>query len=206
MKQFDEYNEDELRQIEEQLRSFPEPFSSDAPDDRYFANFRVRLMERIEAEQPAAKPSVFAALLGWFTPMRTLATGLAVVIVALGSAWLFSPSPAPQMASQVAPTTPATQSVEATATKPTQPVSTPTVTPVPQAPKQVAEVSSPKEHGRLAKVITPKTVSAKDVADAIFAEVGLGDVSNDIAADDSPMDYASLSSDELQAVLDGISR
>jgi hypothetical protein len=208
MKQFEEYNEDELRQMEEQLRSFPEPYSSNAPDERYFANFRVRVFDRIEAAQPVAKQSVLANIFAWFTPMRSLATGLAVVIVALGSAWLFSSSPTPQVAAVMTQPAPAPHTVEAPATKPTPQAPATTLVPVQQAPKQIAEVSEPTHHTHLAKAVPPNTVSAKDAADEVFAAAGISDASSDATnfdADDSPVDYASLSSDELQAVLNDIS-
>ena len=45
------YNEQELQKLEAELRAMGIPYSENEPDDRYFANFRVRVMERIEVGQ-----------------------------------------------------------------------------------------------------------------------------------------------------------
>ena len=45
------YNEKELKALEDEIRAMGIPYSANEPDDRYFANFRVRLMERIEAKE-----------------------------------------------------------------------------------------------------------------------------------------------------------
>ena len=47
----EELHEQEIRQLERELRSYGDPYASPEPDERYFANFRARVLERI-SEQP----------------------------------------------------------------------------------------------------------------------------------------------------------
>lgn len=206
MKQFEEFNEEELRQMEEQLRSFGTPYSADEPDERYFANFRVRLMDRIDANSAPAKQSVIAQIISWFgvSPMRGLAMGMAVVIIALGSIWMLRAPQAPRLAV----TAPDVASPN-NSTLPTQPVvTTPSVaTPRVDAPKNVAAIETP------AAPTTPIEVpgiSAKTAVDELFAEVDSDTTTTETATlsggADDPVDLTTLSNDELLAVLDDISK
>src|SRR5947209_16204560 len=96
------YNEMELQKLEEEIRAMGVPFSADEPDDRYFANFRVRLMERIEAKQ---KKSIAASVWSWIagSPLRSLSigAGLAGVVIAV---LLIRPAPQEQLAKVEPPT------------------------------------------------------------------------------------------------------
>src|SRR5438128_11001651 len=91
------YNEKELKSLEDEIRAMGIPYSSGEPDDRYFVNFRVRLLERIDAKEQ--KKSILQAIWAWLTvsPLRSLslATGLAGVIIA---ALLIRPNSEPKLA------------------------------------------------------------------------------------------------------------
>src|SRR5579872_5379144 len=101
------YNEQELQKLEEKIRAMGIPYSSNEPDERYFANFRVRLMERIDAKQE--KKNLVASVWSWLSssPIRSLSlgAGLAAVVIA---ALLIRPT----ANEQVAKVEPAPQKVE----------------------------------------------------------------------------------------------
>jgi hypothetical protein len=77
-------NEDELRGLLDQIRQHGTPYSEE-PDPLYFANFRVRLMERVEA-----KPlGIFARVREWFavSNMRTSLVGGSLAALLLGGVY-----------------------------------------------------------------------------------------------------------------------
>jgi hypothetical protein len=90
------YNEQELQKLEEEIRAMGIPYSQDEPDDRYFANFRVRLMDHIDAKE---EKSIAAKVWSWLSssPLRSLSlsAGLAGVVIA---ALLIQPTPEVQIA------------------------------------------------------------------------------------------------------------
>ena len=79
------YNEKQLKVLEDEIRRVGIPYSENEPDERYFTNFRVHLMERIDAKEQ--KQSIFATMWSWLasSPMRSLSLGatLAGVVVAV---------------------------------------------------------------------------------------------------------------------------
>src|SRR5260370_42572418 len=79
------YNEEELKSLEDRIRSFGIPYSKNEPDERYFANFRVHLMERIEAKEK--KQNILASVWSWISssPVRYVSIGAALggVIIAV---------------------------------------------------------------------------------------------------------------------------
>ena len=78
------YSQQELQKLEEEIRAMGIPYSENEPDERYFANFRVRLMDKIDAKE---KKSASASIWSWISgsPLRgfSLAAGLAGVIIAV---------------------------------------------------------------------------------------------------------------------------
>jgi len=95
------YNEKQLKVLEDEIRRVGIPYSENEPDERYFANFRVHLMERIDAKEQ--KQNIFTALWAWLasSPMRSLSLGatLAGVVVAV---LLMRQVSEPQVAVQIA--------------------------------------------------------------------------------------------------------
>ena len=54
------YTERELQELEAKLHAFGTPFQSPEPDDRYWTNFRVRVMDRIDASPVPVKHTIFS--------------------------------------------------------------------------------------------------------------------------------------------------
>jgi len=192
------YNEKELKALEAEIRAMGIPYSANEPDERYFANFRVHLMERIEAKE--VKQGFFAAAFSWFTPLRSLSLGatLAGVIVAV---MLMRPSSEPTVA------------VVAPAVTPIQ-----TVTPQPENPQPVArrggqsaEVPKPAIKATVQKQIVaePKntnvaqTVKPSATEVAVNAAADFASMDEELTTDDTdaPIDYTKLSESELESVI-----
>ncbi len=91
------YNEKELKALEDKIRVMGIPYSENEPDERYFTNFRVHLMERIEAKE--RKQNIFAGAWTWLvsSPLRYLSLGvtLAGIVVAV---MFIRPTSEPQVA------------------------------------------------------------------------------------------------------------
>ncbi|MEP7234927.1 MAG: hypothetical protein ABI778_06495 [Ignavibacteriota bacterium] len=187
------YNEDELKTIEQEIRSLGLPYSSDEPDERYFTNFRVHLMTRIQENQ---KPrGFFAAARIWLisSPRHYLSVGgsLAGIVVAL---MLLAPRQVPEVA-QLQPAH-----------------STPEVTYVAPALPQVAKpevISTSKirtEHPTFVRIPDADNVAEQNslaaVADkaADFAALDESLMGSGAEADD-PVNLDRLSESELESVI-----
>jgi hypothetical protein len=195
MKQ-DDYNENELKRMEDELRSFGTPYSSNEPDDRYWANFRVRLNEKIDGREAAKQRSVFATIAEWFTAsaFRGVAVGATAIIVIVGSIVLFSSKNTPVVATN-----------ETVAPAPIMPqVSVPNP-PATGAAKQVTPAAPAVKH-------SPQMAQAsvkKNVKEASSEEVMADEASDPSKYDptlspgkaDEPVDYSTLSEAELRSVL-----
>ena len=187
------YNEQELQKLEEEIRAMGIPFSSNEPDERYFANFRVRLMERIDAKQQ--KKNILASVWSWISssPLRSLSigAGLAAVVIA---ALLIRPTPQVQ----VAKIEPAPQKVETSL--PPAPKDVPQlVATVPKVPQKVKAVSKPDKNLALKSRLNAILKTAENPDDlAITNAVVSGTDSNE------PVDLESLSASELESVLSAV--
>src|SRR5579872_1758445 len=187
------YNEKELQKLEEEIRAMGNPYSSNEPDERYFANFRVRLMERIDAKQQ--KKNILASVWSWISssPLRSLSigAGLAAVVIA---ALLIRPTPQVQ----VAKIEPAPQKVETSL--PPAPKDVPQlVATVPKVPQKVKAVSKPDKNLALKSRLNAILKTAENPDDlAITNAVVSGTDSNE------PVDLESLSASELESVLSAV--
>jgi len=194
------YNEKELTALEEKIRAMGIPYSANEPDERYFANFRVRLMERIEAKQE--RKNILASVWSWLSlsPIRSLSlgAGLAAVVIAV---LLIRPTPQPQVATvEQAPQ-------EAVPVLPVAPQEIPQLTaPVTAKPVHKADktyAASNKQNAdknlalksRLNKIVN----TAEDPEDLAMMRAA---VSGGDSAD--PIDLESLSTPELESVLSAV--
>jgi hypothetical protein len=77
-------NERELKVLEDEIRAFGIPFNSNEPDERYWATFRARVIERVEKEKTPR--NIFAMIWSWISlsPVRNFSFGasLAAVVIA----------------------------------------------------------------------------------------------------------------------------
>ncbi len=184
------YNEQELQKLEEEIRAMGIPYSSNEPDDRYFANFRVRLFERIDAKE---KKSIFTNIWLWISssPLRSisLSAGLAGVII---SVLLLSPT----SKQEVVQVEPAPKKLE-------QPVVVPQENKheIASIPETHKTYSSAKTHKSLAQA-KPKTNKLQDAANKAgdFAAMDFR-LSGDA---DEPVNLEGLSTGELRAALEAV--
>src|ERR1041385_3873692 len=88
----EDFSEKQVRELENELRGFGTPYSADEPDSRYFANFRVRVMERIREEEAAQTRTWYEGVMGWIED-HVLVTSLstAAVLVAVWGALMMQP-------------------------------------------------------------------------------------------------------------------
>ncbi|MDP4219706.1 MAG: hypothetical protein Q8916_04335 [Bacteroidota bacterium] len=180
------YNEKELKALEEEIRALGIPYSQNEPDERYFANFRVRVMERIE--EKTEKKSITATIWSWLSssPVRylSLGAGLAAIIVAV---MLMQPAPQQQIA-QV----PVVQQHMA---------AQPEVAPAPKenpAPAPTV-IAKPKVHRDQNLAVKPKANSVVDAANKSADFAAMDEI---LTSDtDEPVNYESLSESELESVL-----
>jgi hypothetical protein len=197
------YNEKELAKLEEEIRAMGISYSTNEPDERYFANFRVRLMERIDANEQSK--NIFASIWSWLSssPLRSLSlgAGLAGVIIA---ALLIRPN----TEQQIAKIEPTPQKVETPLVIPPQEIpQLSTAAPkIENKPYQSHRTSmSYKTHNIAGKNFAMQSKlntiikSAENPEDlAITKAVVSGGDSNE------PVDLESLSADELQDVLSAL--
>ncbi|HYM20904.1 MAG TPA: hypothetical protein VEW28_07865 [Candidatus Kapabacteria bacterium] len=207
MKQDESYNENELKRMEDELRSFGVPYSSNEPDDRYWANFRVRLNEKIDAKKAAASRSIVSTVIEWFSAsaFRMIAVGTAAVVMAVASVMIFrsneSNNPTPVVAMNVpAPantTAPQVSVPSAPATGPAAVATTPHISTAKQSPKFAkVELSHPSG--------TKQTSSEENIADAA-SDLSNYDITLSPGKPDEPVDYSTLSEAELKSVLADVS-
>ena len=191
------YTEKELQELEAKLRRFGTPYVSPEPDERYFANFRVRVMEQIDAKQVASKRPIITSIVEWFSAsaFRGVSISAAVLGIAFG-AFLLTRSPeAPPQVAQVVP---------------------PVVTaPQERKPVEVAEAPKVEIKTLLAQKVTPITTETPTVnltekpvktgSEQIAEQAS--DFSNfdetlSVGSTDDPIDYTSLSEAELESLVD----
>jgi hypothetical protein len=196
----DDYNENELKRMEDELRSFGTPYSSNEPDDRYWANFRVRLNQAIDAKEASRRRSVFTTVAEWFTasPLRGIALGTATVAVVIVSVMMFNSNKQPVVATNTtvvpAPSNPVTPQVIAPVTGPTATNS------IPKAPEKHLPSFAKAEP----KTSVKKISSEQEIADAA-GDPSKYDKTLSPGTADEPVDYSTLSEAELQSVLADIS-
>jgi hypothetical protein len=189
------YNEKELKALEDEIRALGIPYSSGEPDERYFANFRVRLMERIDAKEE--KQGIFAEVWSWLlaSPLRSLSlgAGLAGVIIAV---LLIRPVSQPQVAVTSPVQAPA---AIAPATLDAAPVQTaPKIAAV--EPKHHKQTVAPQPEKNTNVARTEKTGSVEEAANEAGNFAALDD-SFAGAESDEPVNLESLSESELESVL-----
>ncbi len=185
------YNEKELKELEDGIRALGIPYSQNEPDERYFANFRVHLMERIEANEQ--KKNILASIWSWLgaSTLRSvsLAGGLAAVIIA---ALLMNQTPEPKTA-HVEPV------MQAPALSAPQPIAPP------QIRQNIAE--APKKNIAVPKTLKNSLVAAKITTDkkldaAIDANNFAGiDQTLTGSESDGPINYENLSESDLESVV-----
>src|SRR5690349_8586228 len=184
------YNEMELQKLEAEIRAMGIPYSEGEPDERYFANFRVHLLERIDAKE---KNGIAASVWSWLTarPLRTLSlgAGLAGVIIA---ALLIRPTPENKIAKvqQQRPEQPAVIIPQ---------VTEPEIAAAPEIHKSYATHKSHKANLASAKPKRDKLMEAAEKA-SNFAEID----ARVSGSDDEPVNLESLSAGELESVLAGV--
>jgi len=187
------YNEMEIQKLEEEIRAMGVPYSENEPDDRYFANFRVRLMERIDAKEE--KKSIARSIWSWISdsPLRTISigAGLAGVIIA---ALLIRPATQEQVA--------VNSRTDFSPSERTEVRLTPEIAAVPDPNKSQKAYTSHKTNKNLAK--NSKKDLNKVLQNAPATELAAaGDV---LSGGDSnePVDLQSLSVPELESVLSAV--
>ncbi len=200
MKQEELYNEQELSRMEADLRSMASPLDSNAPDDRYWANFRVRVIDTIEQKHESKQRSMFASVIEWFSgsAMRGFAIGTAVVILAIGSFTIFNQSnDIPQVAATQTVSQPATVSVTPmpdTKSMAQQTVIAPINTPI----KKIVPTT---EHTDLA--VTTKTSPREKIINET-GDFSSYDQTLSVGSIDDPIDYSTLTESELESVINTV--
>ncbi len=198
--------ERDLRELEAELRSFGTPYQSPEPDERYWANFRVRVMDRIDAKQIPAKRSIAAIISEWFavSSLRPLSVGMAVIVLALGSYFYVIQTPKEPV---VATVTTAEQlgstSMTASPSVSTQQAPTTTAPEITASPKNLAIV--PVKKAPAASIKHP-SAGSEDLAsiDRSIGDLSHFDETVSLSNADDPVDYSSLSEPELESVLSAV--
>ena len=211
----DNYNEQELQQLESELRSMGEPYSRNAPGEEYFAGFSRRVMNRINAENnhPVTEGFISRMKTTFFgSSLRTsivgvCAVGAIVAIVLINSGTTDAP---------IAITNPAPQVIEPQTTAPQAPqVQAQHDAPLPQkqsqhslpkqntpepVPQNIANENNertPLQKGTPLEDVKPVPVDAADQA----ANFSAYDETLSTGNDDDPVTFDKLSTSELEAVL-----
>ena len=198
MRHENEHNE-HFEKLTEEIRSLGTPYQSAEPDERYWANFRVRVMDSIEVREHRG----FAGFLDRvreFVSEHVLGTSLAgaAAAVVVGLTMVLNPfsqsadvpSKAPQFASRqnVAPVAPAPEVKSEVITKPQVAAS--------------AKDSTPSEKPVVAD-IKPTTREDLAYAEETPSEVAVEPVT--IHGDaDGPVSLNELSTPELETVLESV--
>ncbi len=201
MKQDEMINEQELERMESNLRSMTSAIDSDAPDQRYWANFRVRVIDTIEQKQERKQRSIFASVSEWFSDsaLRAFAVSTAIVILALGSFMIFNQSnDIPQLAATQTVTQPATVSV----------TTTPQVQTTTEQPVTIAANSTTtKKILSTTKETNYAAVPKNSLKEKIINETGdfsSYDQTLSVGSIDDPIDYSTLTESELESVISTI--
>jgi hypothetical protein len=194
------YTEKELQELEAKLRRFGTPYVSPEPDERYFANFRVRVMEQIDAKQVASKRPVITSIIEWFSAsaFRGVSISAAVLGIAFGAFLLMRSPEAPPPVAQITPPVVRPSVVTTPAEIPTTTTTTAPAVKIPESP-----VVTP------IKKQTPATDLAEKPAKTGNEQIAeeASDFSNfdetlSVGNTDDPIDYSSLSEGELESLVD----
>lgn len=198
----EELNDHEIQGLERQLRSYGDPYASPEPDERYFANFRARVMERVAEEPKGFGEQVRHFFFG--SPLRMTFTGGSLVAATL--LYFFLQSPIETPVAQGVP-----QMRESVVQQP-EVVSPQVVTPAPkamaQAPENVIASRGQKpntmQHTAIPAPVTPQNKvseqnTSEDIAQAASEFETFDELS--MSSDDEPVSYDRLSMEELEVVL-----
>jgi hypothetical protein len=207
-------DEEQLKVLLDEIRKQGSPYASTEPDQLYWANFRVRVMDQIEAKRSR---SLAYRVKEWFSPVRAGIIGLAGA-AAIAFA-LVTTEPARQVEPQVAlkerTQAPATTNSESPAERVVPHESEPSVvSPKPstgtnEAPQVTpAEVSSPSELATLTEQPAPEPNAPQPVesvtpAESIDADAAMAVLN---ASEKLPESLDELSQSELEALLDGLNQ
>ncbi|HZK76983.1 MAG TPA: hypothetical protein VFD13_08755, partial [Candidatus Kapabacteria bacterium] len=170
-----DHTNEEIQKLEGEIRKLGTPYASETPEPLYWANFRVRVMERIAEKEARAN---WPARIGQFLVEHLLGAGISVSAACLlvaGILWLQPSDEAPQIA---AVQQPAVASA-----------------PIAQPPLQAVTEATNVTHGTHATYGTHEThVAAQPTEDLASAEEPLA------TDDESPVGLQSLSQPELEVV------
>ena len=197
----EELHEQEIRQLERELRSYGDPYASPEPDERYFANFRARVMERI-SEQPQPVGLMQRASEFFFGSTLRMAISGGSLVAATLVYFTLQSSPEQPVAHQA---------------QPEQPIAIPQATqqdplaqqPAVTAPMQTEQVIAPKvaavKEQRQVTTSAPvqdkisETNPTQNIAEASAAFDDIDELS--MSDESDPVSYDKLSMEELEAVL-----
>ncbi|MFI5201915.1 MAG: hypothetical protein ACHQNE_05980 [Candidatus Kapaibacterium sp.] len=174
-----EYNTEETQKLEDEIRKLGIPYASEEPEPFYWANFRVRVMDRIaEKERKANWPARF----GQFIAEHVLGAGIAVSAACLLVAAVLWLQPSGGEAPQLA----AVQQTPAAVLAPPVPL------------QAVAEATHAAHEPQRIHVTHQTHAPAQPPDDLASVAVPLG---ND---DENPVSLQSLTQPELEAVLQNL--
>lgn len=186
------YNEKELQRLEEEIRAMGIPFSSPEPDERYFANFRVRLSERIEAAE--ARKGSLARIWSWVSksPVRSLSLGAGLAAIVLAVVFIRPTTEIQVAVKNPVSAPPAIESIpEQKSESEIAAIPEKRLSPVHKNTKPHLVASVKPKHNKMEEAIN----KAGDFA-AIDPRLSGGS--------DEPVNLESFSAEELQSVLEGI--
>lgn len=182
MRQHDQNGED-IQKLEDEIRKLGMPYASKEPEPLYWANFRVRVMDRIAEKEAKAN---WTARIGQFIAEHVLGAGIAASAACLLVAavlWMQPSGEAPQIAA----------------------VQQPPAMPAPIAQNQpFPAVTAPATAHRLHP--SDRHYGSHDMAKLAKHQLeNLASVAVPLGADDeTPVGLQSLSQPELEAVLQGL--
>ncbi|HET6402431.1 MAG TPA: hypothetical protein VFH95_13690 [Candidatus Kapabacteria bacterium] len=181
MRQYDQKSED-IQKLEDEIRKLGVPYASETPEPLYWANFRVRVMERVAQKETRAN---WPARFGQFIAEHVLGAGIAAsaaCVLVAAILWLQPSGESPQFA--------AVQQPAAALAPPAMAV---------QPPLQ-AVASTPDMTRRTHEThVTHQThAAAQPSEDLASVAVPLG------ADDETPVSLQSLTQPELEAVLQSL--
>ncbi len=208
------YNEQELQQLESEIRLMGKPYASDTPSEEYFTDFRSRLMDRIQSEnlvQPSIQRVVPAEggfmqkmKLAFFgSPLRISIVGVCAVVAIVATVMMNRSGDAPTMTSLPAPQVVVPQTTMPQATEKPQIVESKEQTPVvekqTQAPthKAVIRDANKEMAQKVAPIQLEEPASEADQA----GDFSQYDETLSTGNEEDPVTYDKLSVNELQAVL-----
>lgn len=197
----EEVHEQEIRQLERELRSYGDPYASPEPDERYFANFRARVMERISSEQPQPVGLMQRASEFFFGSTLRMAISGGSLVAATLVYFTLQSSPEQPVAHQAQPEQPiaapqATQQ-DPLAQQPavTAPMQTEVIAPKVAAVKEQLQVATPAPvQDKISETNPTQNIAEASAAFDDIDELSMSDESD-------PVSYDKLSMEELEAVL-----